>query len=181
MCIHGYPLRRVRDRERQRNETIRVVVIRCENARAAGKPYTMRILPDFLIPGCVVRLDHLEETYEAKRTGAGADRLCVILGCLDDRTVGRHLGRYDEAIEAAALDLAERRAMSPELGELPQSTPDTPAVVRLSQLWEAEQVARQRRGEALPPGSLRQLLQTEMRKSRRKKPSSCASAEARPP
>lgn len=181
MCIHGYPFRCVRNREHQRNETIRVVVIRCENARAAGKPYTMRLLPDFLVPGCVIRLDHLEEAHEAKRAGAGNDRLCEILGCLDTRSVRRHLRRYGEAIDEVALLLAEARAARPELGELPKLTPETSPVERLERLWHAEQVASQRRGEALCPGSLLQLLQTAMRKSRRKKPSSCASAEARPP
>jgi len=181
VCIHGYPSRCVRNREHQRNETIRVVVIRCENARAAGKPYTMRLLPEFLVPGCVIRLDHLEEAHEAKRAGAGKERLCEVLGCLDDRTARRHLRCYGEAIDEVALLLAEVRAARPELGELPKITPDTSPVDRLELLWQAEQVASQRRGETLRPMSLRQLLQTAMRKSRRRKPSSCASAEARPP
>ena len=179
--VHGYPLRRVRNREGQNNDTIRVVVIRCETARAAGNRYTMRLLPDFLVPGCVIRLDHLEQAYEERRAGAGTDRLCGILGCLDNRTVRRHLKRYDDAVAAVALRLAERRAMSPQLGELPQSTPDTSSVDRLKGLWRAEQVASQRGGEALGPMSLRYLLQAALGKSRRQKPSSCVSVDARPP
>ena len=179
--VHGYPLRRVRDRDRQNNDTIRVVVIGCETARAAGNPYTMRLLPDFLLPGCVIRLDHVEEAYEERRAGTGTDRLCAILGCLDDRTLRRHLKRYEEALTAVSVRLAERRAMSPELGELPQSTPDTPAVDRLERLWRAEQVASNRRGEALQPMGLRYLLQAALGNSRRKKPSSSVSVDARPP
>lgn len=179
--IHGYPLRRVRNRDRQENDSIRVVVIRCEHSRAAGTRYTMRLLPEFLVPGCVIRLDDLEEAYEAKRVGATTERLCAILGCLDDRTVRRHLQRYGEALAAVALKLAERRAMSPELGELPQITPDTACVERLERLWGAEQVAAQRRGEALRPMSLRYLLQAALGKSRRQKPLSCASPVVRPP
>ena len=178
--IHGYPLRRVRNRERQDNDTIRIVVILCETARAAGKRYTMRLLPEFLVPRCVIRLDHVEAAYEARRTGAGTDRLSEILGCLDDRTVRRHVKCYEQAIEATSLRLAESRAMSPELGELSQITPDTSPVDRLKQLWRAEQVASQRRGEAFPR-SLRYLLQTALRKSRRKKSSSCVSVAVRPP
>jgi len=179
--IHAYVQRRVRDRDLGGNETILVVVIRCETARAARKPYTTRLLPDFLVPGCVIRLDHLEEAYEQRRAGVGNDRLCGILGCLDDRTVRRHLKRYDEALAAVALRLAERRAMSPELGELPQITPDTPSVDRLQRLWRAEQIASQRSGEAFQPMSLRHLLQTELGKSKRRKPSGCVSVDARPP
>ena len=179
--VHGYPLRRVRDRDRQNNDTIRVVVIGCETARAAGNPYTMRLLPEFLVPGCVIRLDHLEEAYEERRAGGGNDRLCAILGCLDDRTLRRHLKRYEEALEAVTVRLAEGRAMNLQLGELPNSTPDTPAVDRLQRLWRAEQIASQRSGEALGPMSLRYFLQAGLRNSRRKKPSSRVSAEARPP
>ena len=179
--VHAYPYRRVRNRERQKNEAIRVVVIRCENARAAGRPYTMRLLPDFLIPRCVIRLDDLEETYDAKRSGEPNDRLCGILGCLDDRTARRHLKRYEEALEAVALRLAERRAMSPELGELPQINPDTPSVDWLERLWRAERVASQRRGDSLPTMGLRYLLQAALGKSGRQKPSSSVSADARPP
>ncbi|VAW20711.1 hypothetical protein MNBD_BACTEROID01-774 [hydrothermal vent metagenome] len=82
--VHGYRLRCVCDCDRGDNDTIRVVVIRCETARAAGNRYTMRLFPDFLVPGCVIRLDHIEEAYEERRAGAGTDRLCGILGYLDD-------------------------------------------------------------------------------------------------
>lgn len=153
----------------------------CETARAAGKRYTMRLLPDFLVPGCVIRLDQVEKAYEERHTGAGIDRLCAILGCLDDRTARRHLTRYGESLEAVNLKLAERRAMNPELGELPQITPDATFLERLERLWCAEQVAARRRGEALQPMSLRHLLQAALRKSRRKKPSSCVSTDARAP
>ena len=181
LCIHAYVARRVRDREFGSNETIFIIVIRCETARAAGKQYTKRLLPDFLIPGCVVRLDHVEEAFEQRRAGAGNERLCAILGCVDDRTVRRHLRRYGEAIEAVALHLAERRAMSPELGEPVRSTPDTPVVERLQRLWRAELRAARRRGNALYRPSLRHLMQTALGKSRAKKPSSCVCAAARPP
>ena len=179
--IHAYVQRQVRNRIRGKNDTILVVVIWCENARAANKPYTRRLLPEFLIPGCVIRLDDVQEAYEARRMGARADRLCTVLGCLDDRTVRRHLNRYEQALEAAALTLAERRAMSPELGDLPETTPDTSSADRLERLWQAEQLAWQRRGELFPPMSVRQLLQTALRKSRRQKPSSCVSVDPRPP
>ncbi len=155
-------------------------MVLCETARAAGNRYTMRLLPEFLVPGCVIRLDQVEAAYEARRTGAETDRLCEILGCLDDRTVWRHVSCYGQAVEAASLRLAESRAMRPELGELPQTTPDTLPVDRLKQLWRAEQLASQRRGEVFPR-SPRYLLQTALRKSRRKKTSSCVSVAVRPP
>jgi hypothetical protein len=181
--IHGYVQRRVRNRELGCNETILIVVIRCETARAASKPYTMRLLPDFLVPGCVIRLDHVAEAHRERATGAGAgnEQLCAILGCLDDRTVRRHLKAYERALEAAALTLAEQRALSPELGDVPETTPDTPVRDRLERLWDAEQVARLRRGARDEPTTLRHLLQTTMRKSRRRKPSSCVSLTTRPP
>lgn len=179
--IHAYVQRRVRNRDLGCNQTIPIVVIRCETARAAGNPYTKRLLPDFLIPGCVIRLDHLEQTHEAKRGGESNEQLCEILGCVDERTVRRHLVRYEEALEAVALRLAERRTMSPELGDLPDTTPDTSSVDRLQRLWQAEQLASQRRGEPVGPLSLRYLVQTALGKSRRHKPSSCVSVDPRPP
>ena len=179
--IHGYPGRCVRNRERQYNERIRVVVIRCENARAAGKQYTKRVLPDFLIPGCVIRLDHVEQAYKERRRGAGNEQLCRILGCIDDRTVRGHLRRYGEAIEAVTLRLAEKRAMTPELGELPGSTPETSAVERLEDLWRAEVLASRRSGNAADPSGLRYLFQAVLGKSGLKKPSGCVFADARAP
>lgn len=179
--IHAYVQRRVRNRELGCNETILIVVIRCETARAANRPYTMRLLPDFLVPGSVVRLDHVQEAYEQRCNGAADDRLCTILGCVDERTVRRHLRCYTEALETVSLGLAERRAMSPELGDLPDAPPDIPSIVRLERLWRAEHLASQRRGEALEPMSLRQLVQTALRKSKPQKPSGCVSVDARPP
>ena len=179
--IHGYPRRCVRNRERQCNERIRVVVIRCENARAAGKQYTKRLLPDFLIPGCVIRLDHLEQAYERRQAGAGNEQLCRILGCVDDRTVRGHLKRYGEAIEAVTLRLAEERAMTPELGEVPGSTPETSAVERLEGLWRAKVLASRRGGNAADPSDLRYRFQAALGKSGPKKPSGCVSADARAP
>lgn len=110
---------------------------------------TSRLFPDFLNPGGVIRLDYLQEAHEAARNNQTNDRLCEILGGLDDRTLRRHLARYDEAAGEVVLRLAEGRAMSPELGELPQSTPDIDSADRLRRLWQVGQIASQRRSESV--------------------------------
>ena len=179
--IHGYVERKYRDREHQENLTIIVPVIICPVARARGTQYTKRLLPEFLIPHSVIRLDYLLEAVDlqgAKRTEAA---VCDLLGCLDPRTARHQIRRLTTAIEAVSLDLARRRAAMPELGELPEIEPETPPSVRLMILFDAEIRAGERAGEVQLSPPLWQLLQAAMGKSRRKKPLNRASALAQPP
>jgi hypothetical protein len=180
--IHGYPKRRVRNPDSGENESIKVVAIRCEAARRQGKAYTRRVLPEFLIPHCVIRLDRVEQAVALPAGERTAERVCEMLGCIDARTAGRHLKGFTQAADRASLWLAERRSQSPELGDLPSEPPDSSVPARFEQLYRAELEATERAGgEAKGLPSVRQLLQAAMRKAARKSPSSCVSGCARPP
>ncbi len=179
--LHGYPHRSCRDRESGENLRIRVVAIRCPIAQAAGMPYTKRLLPDFLIPRCVIRLDNLVEAAAETEPGRNVEETCRILGCIDTRTARAHLKRFEQAVAAVAVELAERRTMAPELGELPQTTPETPPLARLQVLYRSESEAALRAGDGVLPISLRQILQAVLWKLPGKEPSTCACPSPRAP
>ena len=53
--------RNYRDRESRKNTSIVILVIMCLYARDQKEQYTKRLLPEFLIPRSVIRLDYLQE------------------------------------------------------------------------------------------------------------------------
>ena len=180
--IHGYVDRSYRDRDSGEDEQIEIIVIRCPIAREDGKQYTRRLLPEFLIPRCRIRLDHVVEASALGSEDRRTERVCRLLGCIDPRTARRHLRRFEEAADRVALELSAGRAMSPQLGDLPSQTPDSSALSRLERLYRAEIEAVARiGGQAVPLPSLRYLLQAVMRKDCLRPPSMCASARSRPP
>jgi hypothetical protein len=179
--VHGYPIRRYRDRASGENKRIRIVSIRCPFAQKAGKPYTKRLLPDFLIPRCVIRLDYLQQAGERAEAGENIDAVCMLLGCVDARTAAVHLRRFESAVVAGAAVLGERRAMSPELGDLPDLPPDTRPIDRLRRLVEAENRAQVRQGAGRPPITVEQLLQAVLGTRQEKIPLGCASPASRSP
>jgi len=103
------------------------------------------------------------------------------LGCVDARTVDKHLRRLQTAVEVTALVLAQRRAMRPELGELPDTAPQTPPLARLQALWMSEREAALRAGSGEVPIDLGQMLQASLRKQPRQEPSTYAYGSSRPP
>ena len=122
--------RKYRDRESGENITIIIPVIICLIARARAKQYTKRLLPNFLTPHSVIRLDHLLEAADLPETDRTEAAVCDLLGCLDPRTARYQMRRLTTAIQVVSLELARRRAAMPELGELPEISPETccPAV-----------------------------------------------------
>ncbi len=179
--VHGYPHRYYRDRESGENLLICVVAILCPIAQAAGMPYTKRLLPDFLIPRCVSRLDNLVEAAAETEPDRNVEETCRLLGCIDTRTARSHLERFEQAIAAVAVELAKRRAMAPELGELPHTSPENLPLARLQVLYRSESKAVIRSGDGVVPISLRQILQAVLWKPSRKKPSTCACPSPRAP
>lgn len=180
--IHGYPARKVRNPVTGENDQIRVISLWCEASRLAGRPYTIRILPDFLIPRSVIRLDLLIEAAEAPGENLSIDQLCLHLGCIDPRTVRRRLATLHDAVNTVSLELSIRRSAAPELGDIPISTPDTEPLKRCRQLYQREIQACERAGSLiamLPP--LIHLIQATMWKTGVKRPSVYASPEVRPP
>jgi len=181
LYVHGYPYRHYRDPAGGGNVRIRIVSVLCPQARSEGNQYTRRLLPDFIIPRCIIRLDRVLEVVERDPVGADIEGTCRILGCVDERTARNHLKRMNLAVETTVLHLAERRATTPELGELPETTPDEVSLTRLKTLYRSEVEAAQRAGGDSTVISLRQILQAALWKPKSKKPSAFAFAGPRPP
>ena len=158
-----------------------MVSILCVGAKAAGKPYTKRLLPDFFIPRCLIRLDYLVESVRDDRCAGDVEAKCRALGCVDARTADKHQRRLQAAVQAVVIELARRRVMRPELGELPDTDPETPPPAHLDALWMSEGEATLRAGAGEVPLSIRQMLQASLRKQPRKKPSTFACSSSRPP
>ena len=179
--IHGYVERKYRDRKHQENVTINIPVIICPVARARGTQYTKRLLPEFLTPHSVIRLDYLMEAADLPKSQRTESVVCDLLGCIDPRTARHQMRRLTMAIHAVSLDLARRRAATPELGDLPESKPEASPMGRLQMLFDAELRAGERADAMYSPPSLRQLLQAALRKDPGKAPSNRASPLAQPP
>jgi len=179
--IHGYVKRNYRDRKHQENLTINIPVIICPVARARGTQYTKRFLPEFLTPHSVIRLDYLLEAADLPENERTENAVCDLLGCIDPRTARHQISRLTIAIKRVSLDLAGRRAAMPELGDLPESTSETPPMERLLMLFEAELRAGERAGGMYSHPSLRQLFQAAMGKDPGTKPLNHASPLAQPP
>lgn len=174
--------RKYRDRESRENVTIRIPVVICTAARQAKKPYTRRLLPEVLTPRSVIRLDYVLEAARLPANEQSMELVCDLLGCIDPRTARNRIRALTAAAGEVSLDLSRERAATPELGELPHTSPDTSPLERLEMLYEAECSAGERAGTSWPlPLSLRQLLQAAMGKHRGEKPSTSVSSPARPP
>ena len=182
MRIHDYVNRNYRDRKSRENTAIVILVIICEYARDQGKQYTKRLLPEFLTPRCVIRLDYLQEAAALPREEQTPGRVCEILGCIDPRTARRHLFELNDAITRVTVELACLRSSTPELGALPTGTPSTHPMSLLALVYRAEREARNRAGrDSAPIPSLAELLQAALGKTTEKKPLACVSHPGRPP
>ena len=173
--------RKYRDRTCRENVTIVIPVILCPIARERGTQYTKRLLPDFLTPRSVIRLDYLREAAGLPKTERSEDAICDLIGCLDPRTARHQMRRLTTAIEMVSLDLARQLSATPELGELPEISPRTSPGDRLTILFATTNRAWERAGSMYSPPSLRQLLQATIRNQERKPPSNYASSDLHPP
>jgi hypothetical protein len=158
-----------------------IPVMLCPVARSERTQYTKRLLPKFLIPHSVIRLDYLLEAADLAKSERSDEAICELIGCLDSRTARHQMHRLATAIETVALDLTQRRAATPELGELPKISPGTPPGERLTILFDSQIRAGQRAGNLPAQPSIRQLLQAALWKKRGNKPSNRVSHAGRPP
>jgi hypothetical protein len=173
--------RKYRDREHQENVSITIPVIICPVALLRRTQYTKRLLPAFLTPHSVIRLDYLLEAADLPERKRTETAVCDLLGCIDPRTARHQMRRLTSATETVSLELARRRAAMPELGDPPEIRPEMPPKERLLMLFDAELRAGERAGAMYTPPSLRQLLQAAMGKEPGKKPLNRASHRAQPP
>jgi hypothetical protein len=181
MHIHGYPWRKFRNSEYEINEEIQIITIICPIARESGKPYTCRLLPDFLMPGCIIRLDKALEAYSATVDHLDIEHACSVMLCIDERTARKHLARIDSAIQQASLRLAGNIALQPELGELPKITPDSTPLTVLTRLLETESRARLRSGEITPTPGILSHIQKIMWEIFLDQPTACVMTNRNPP
>lgn len=177
--IHSFPSRSYRDPEILEEVWIKIPVRYCGKAKALGRQYTERLLPDFLIPFARMRLDKVLEAGRSKECGSTIEECCRIIGCIDLRTARMHMRRLEEAAKTAALTLAERQAATLHLHEPEDQPRPLVPLGRLEELLDRQEEAHLRAGggRSRPP-SLRPLLQAMLWKNREKVLMSYAS---RPP
>lgn len=180
MEIHSTPLRSYIDPDEGDRVWIRIIVILCAASKKDGRQYTKRILPDFLIPYSPIRLDRILEA-ELRKQEKEAD-LCecsLIMGCIDDRTVRKHLDRLKTTSDAACLSISERLSHTPQYASLPASDPGNTSCQHLELFIQATGEAASARGGSAY--TLRQFLQTEWWHIFGKPSMSYVSQIARPP
>ena len=155
---------------------IRIPVSICATAKAAGRQYTKRMLPDFLIPYARMRLDRILEAAREKERGADLERCSQIIGCIDLNTVRCHFRHLKKAATQVALELAELQAAMPHLIDHNKELRPLSALKRLEELYRCEEEACRRAGRSGPRlPSLRQLLQAALWKNPGKVSTSCPS------
>jgi len=148
------------------------VCIRCDRARVAGERYLKRLLPEFVIPGCVIRLDAAVKALETADTLEDA---CDIMGCLDERTARRHRDAAAAAIARVCLRLAEEISFVPHLARPPWTPPGTKPTDVLTGLLAAAEGARIQRGGCPAPYRRLTLIRAELGKNVGKKSTGCVS------
>lgn len=164
---------------KQERVWILVPVIICHISKAAGKQYTKRILPDFLIPYSPMRLDLVLSARTMREAGQSQESVARFLGCLDLRTVRRHLGRLDEVAAQASRRLAGELANLSQYVNLPEPDPVSSPLQRLLVLYEYAQKAAIGAGWELL--ELRKCLQAEYWNISCQKSISHVSRWSRPP
>jgi len=113
--------RKVRSPEQGENAEIVIVAIICGRAEEAGKQYTKRILPPFVIPNCQIgregELAYLGQFPDGRIVYRIGNEL---LGARDIRTIRRHVAMGLATIAAAGLELARLLSGLPAYATLPQ-------------------------------------------------------------
>lgn len=133
-----------------------MVSIICHAAKEAGKQYSKRILPPFVIPFCQIGregvLAYLRQFPDGRLVYAEG---LALLGARDRRTIRRHIALGLSWIDAAALELARLLSGLPAYARLPQPRLSQTPTNRLEELaHEADRAAgRAGRGTAaeVPP------------------------------
>jgi hypothetical protein len=120
--IHALLWRNVRSPQEGEDLEITIVSIICAAAKKAGKPYSKRILPPFVIPYCRIGregvLAYLKRFPEGRVVYAAG---FVMLGARDKRTIRRHVAMGLTTIAAATLELARLLSGLPAYATLPES------------------------------------------------------------
>jgi hypothetical protein len=112
----------VRSPEEGENVEVTIISIRCTTAEEAGKQYTKRVLPPFVIPYCQINrqgvMAYLTRFPDGRVEYASGMRM---LGALDIRTIRHHVALGRATVAAAALELAGFLSSLPAHATLPDS------------------------------------------------------------
>lgn len=151
--IHALLERKYRDTQLVINQVTLIPVILCHIAKEKGLPYTKRILPPFLHPFCVVRLDCAMDYLRQYPDGHfhRADAL-LTLGTGDVRTARRHLRLTLEGIRTAALQVTRILSEQPSYASLGrQRTGQTPVEVLEEAGEQLQRAAGRLKGGGIAP------------------------------
>ena len=131
------------------NVEVTVVSIICHAAKEAGKQYSKRILPPFLIPYCQIGregvLEYLRRFPDGRLIYAEG---LALLGACDKRTIRRHIALGLSCIGAAALELASLLSGLAAYAGLRQPRLSQSPTERLEELVDETDRAARRAGRA---------------------------------
>jgi hypothetical protein len=152
MRIHAYLWRSVRSPVEAQNVRIRVFSIICMRAKEAGRQYSKRILPPFVIPFCQIIRDGVFAYLRRHPDGSVLFAVGLeLLGAWDRRTVRRHLGRAVQLIGGACLQVAQLLSGLLAYASLPQPPLGQPPLEKLEEFArEADRVRRRAGGGTAP-------------------------------
>lgn len=112
----------------------KIITAFCETCKALDTKYTIRLLPDFLIPHAVIRSDSVLKALKEDSKKHSLEKTCQILGCLDFRTARKYLNRGIQAVTNASLALSERLITFSDSFTYSRIYPDTPALIHFESL-----------------------------------------------
>jgi hypothetical protein len=148
--------REVRSPEHGQNTVIVIIAIICGRAAEAGKQYTKRILPPFVIPYCQIGREGVLAYLARFPDGRIVYRLGnELLGARDVRTIRRHIAMGLAITAAAGLELAKFLSGLPAHASLPEPQLNRSPGQDLQQLaGQMDRVARRAgtsQGSGTPP------------------------------
>ena len=107
--IHGLLARKIRSGEEENSEIL-IVSIYCAQSRRNGRQYTRRILPPFVIRGCLITLENVLR-YVSRHGGQEKidyQEASYLLGTYDNRTIAKHINTARAMIRQASLEVLSR-------------------------------------------------------------------------
>ena len=105
----------------------------CHTAKKNGNQYTLTILPHFLLQGCLVRADDVFATGINKDLRKDINKICHILGVIDERTARKHLSRFDKCLNDFNIDLSG--IISQSGTQLPDKKPEAVCSIDMNINW----------------------------------------------
>lgn len=121
--IHALHVRKIRSGE-EKNSRILIVSIYCVRARRDGTQYTRRILPPFVIRGCLITLENVLRYVSGH---CGQERIdyqeaSYLLGTYDNRTIAKHINTARAMIRQASVEVLRRlSSLGMPAGEAPEA------------------------------------------------------------